>query len=305
MSIRCAIGSEAAGEQLIGSAPQAAAWLALEQSGPWGAKAFTDSHLDPEVGRSLETAATVAGVRPCLIRRPGRHADAGGRGPRTLLLAHTGPRRPLMLRGELTDPADALGVDLAALARGDEDAVRRSLPGLVAHTDPQLLVCTNGSRDLCCALEGRPLVASAAAARPGQVWEVTHTSGHRFAPTTVLLPYGVLHGRVPPDGGVELLDEAAEGRLVLAGYRGRTSWPGPAQVAELAVRESAGDTPVLALDALDVRAEGSAWRVTHHDGRRWLVEVHSEETGVERAESCGKAPVGMRRYVVDTVRADF
>jgi NAD(P)-dependent dehydrogenase (short-subunit alcohol dehydrogenase family) len=31
---------------------------------------------------------------------------------------------------------------------------------------------------------------------PGQVWEATHTSGHRFAPTTVLLPSGALHGRV-------------------------------------------------------------------------------------------------------------
>mgnify|MGYP006171250341 CR=1 FL=1 len=39
-----------AGEQLVGSAPFARAWVALEQDGPWGAKAFTASHLDPGLG---------------------------------------------------------------------------------------------------------------------------------------------------------------------------------------------------------------------------------------------------------------
>lgn len=298
MTLRCSLGSAAADEQLIGSAPQASAWIALEQPGPWGAKAFTDSHLDPEIGRSLETAATLAGVRPCLIRRPGRHADAGRGGPRTVLLSHTGPRRPWMLRGTVGDPRALLDLDLPALAAGDDDAVRRSLAGLAPETEPQLLVCTNGSRDLCCALEGRPLVAATAARRPGQVWEVTHTSGHRFAPTTVLLPHGVLHGRVTLDGGVDLLDAASAGAVVLEGYRGRTSWTGPAQVAELAVRESTG---ILALDALEVRAAGDAWRVTHRDGRAWRVTVSSEESGTDRAESCGKDAVPMRRYVVGSL----
>lgn len=301
MSTRCAVGSATADEQLIGSAPRAGAWLALEQPGPWGAKAFTDSHLDPDLGRLLETTATAAGVRPCLIRRPGRHADAHLPAPRILLLAHTAPSNSWMLRTELTDPAAALEVDLEALAAGDAAAVRRSLPGLERDDTPQLLVCTNGSRDLCCAVEGRPLVAAAASARPGQVWEVTHTSGHRFAPTTVLLPHGLLHGRVPVDGGVTLLDAAAAGTVVLDGYRGRTTWPGPGQVAELAVRESTG---TLELDALTVRADGEAWRVRHRDGRSWLVAVRSEETGAERPESCGKAAVPMRRYVVDTLRPD-
>ena len=35
----CSAGSVLAGEQLAGSAPEALAWVALEQSGPWGPKA--------------------------------------------------------------------------------------------------------------------------------------------------------------------------------------------------------------------------------------------------------------------------
>lgn len=301
MGTRCSVGSLAVQEQLIGSAPQADAWLALEQPGPWGARAFTDSHLDPVLGKALETAATLAGVRPCLIRRPGRHADRGGDAPRVVLLCHTDPAHTWLLRGEVSDPAALLDLDLDALADGDADGVRRSLPGLIPSKEPQLLICTNGSRDVCCAVEGRPLVAATAAERPGQVWEVTHASGHRFSPTTVLLPPGTMHGRVALHQGVELLDAAAAGAVVLEGYRGRTTWPGPAQVAELAVREATG---LLALDALDVRPSGDSWRVVARDGRSWLVRVLSEESDVVRAESCGKAAVPLRRYVVDTIAAE-
>ncbi|MGH3332922.1 MAG: hypothetical protein ACRDPJ_16615, partial [Nocardioidaceae bacterium] len=71
----CSDASAVAGEQLAGSAPHAVAWVALEQSGPWGARALTDSHLDPELGRNLEAVAAAHHTRPALIRRPGRHAD--------------------------------------------------------------------------------------------------------------------------------------------------------------------------------------------------------------------------------------
>jgi hypothetical protein len=185
-----------------------------------------------------------------------------------------------------------LELDWAALRDGDQEAVRRSLPALRACTDPVLLVCTNARRDVCCALKGRPVALDAAARHPGQVWEVTHTSGHRFAPTTVLLPAGTLHGRLDPSGADELMRAAARGETVLAGSRGRSTWAAPAQAAELAVREAHG---VLGLDDLDVTAheemgEGQwSTRVAHRDGRSWEVTIESRTSEVVRAESCGKA----------------
>ena len=71
----CSLESARLGEQLAGSAPYAVAWVAIEQNGPWGAKAFTASHLDPDLGREIESRAAAYDVRPSLIRRPGRHAD--------------------------------------------------------------------------------------------------------------------------------------------------------------------------------------------------------------------------------------
>ncbi len=302
----CSDGSAAAREQLAGSAPQAVAWLALEQNGPWGAKAFTQSHLDAGLGRRVEEAAAAHGVRPALVRRPGRHADdpvdpgpAAGHDPRRVLLAHTSPGGTWLLEGTLAQPEDVMALDWDALRAGNRDAVRRSLPSLVPADRSHLLVCTNGTRDVCCAVKGRPVALGVAARHPDRVWEVTHTSGHRFAATAVLLPAGTLHGRLDVAGAEGLLAAADRGETVLLGSRGRSTYPPAGQVAELAVREAVGETGLDALEVADVRSvDEHSWSVSvvQVDGRRWRVEVVSEPTATDRAESCGKALVGLRRW---------
>lgn len=305
-AVACSDGSATAGEQLAGTSPHAPAWVALEQPGPWGAKAFTASHLDRDLGRRIEEVAAEHAVRPSLIRCPGRHADLPDAGPatRTVLVAHTRPGATWLLEGVLADPAELLDLDWAALADGDREAVRRSIRSLTPSQRPHLLVCTNAKRDVCCAVKGRPLALAAAAERPGQVWEVTHTSGHRFAPTAVLLPAGTLHGRLDAASAAELLRAAERGLTVLEGSRGRSTWPGPAQAAELAVREQAG---VLSLDALTVASHADAgerrWvtSLRHEDGRSWRVVTESRASGLVRAESCGKAlqPMEFLTHVVE------
>lgn len=305
----CSADSALVGEELAGSSPQALGWVALEQSGPWGAKAFTASHLDPDLGRAIEAVAAAHDVRPVLVRRPGRHADEHAdhdHDARRLLVAHTRPGASWLLSGTIAAPEDVLALDWAAVRDGDVEAVRRSLPSLTEIDRAQLLVCTNGTRDVCCAVEGRPVATGAAEAHRGRVWEVTHTSGHRFAPTAVLLPAGTLHGRLDVDAASALLAAADRGETVVAGSRGRSTWPGPAQVAELAVRD---ETAEVSLDALDVPAcepaGDHAWdaTVTHTDGRRWDVRVASEATDVERRESCLKGPVGLRRWTAAVAAA--
>ena len=264
--------------------------MCLEQVGPWGRTAFTTSHLDPGLGARLEALAQAAGVRPALIRRPGRHADLH-RGRRTVLVASTHPDRSWLLAAQIADPEVLLELDWEAAARGDHDAVRTSLPALTPTPETVLLVCTNGTRDACCARLGRPVAVAAEADRPGQVWEVTHTSGHRFAPTTVLLPGGYLHGRVLD--GAALLVAAERGEVPVTGLRGRTTWPAAGQVAEGAVRERTG---VAGIDALTVTGDsGDEWTVTHTDGRRWRVRVTSYEDGMS-SDSCGKEPTPVRRW---------
>jgi hypothetical protein len=301
----CSTVSRDLQEPLAGTAATARTWLLLEQPGPWGAKALTSSHLDPALGRALEKAAKGTGVRIALIRRPGRHADCGSPAERRVYAAHTVPGDPWLRTATVTDPRRLLGLDFAALGRGDHRTFGAALDGRPHTGGPLALVCTNGKRDRCCALLGRPLAAELAASGLEGVWEVTHLGGHRFSPTLLVLPYGYAYGRVGADAVQEILHGVRDGRIVVDGCRGSSAWERPGQAAELAVRTRTGE---YAADALSVvRTDGAAprWKVTvaHADGRRWRVVVAQGASLPPRPESCGTSVLGSpARVEVLTVR---
>jgi hypothetical protein len=280
---RCAALAAQLGEPLAGTAAFARSWLAVEQPGPWGREALSASHLDEGVARELAALAAGTGVRIVLIRRPGSHPDRHRPVPRRVYLAHTAPGRTWLERTTVTDPKQLLDLDFARAGAGV-----RGLLG-TAVSDPLLLVCTNGRRDVCCALLGRPIAAALAADHGERVWECTHIGGHRFAPTAVLLPTGYSYGRLTTEAGARLLAGGPD----LADCRGRSTWSPPGQVAELAVRESTGitDTDALAVTTVEEPAEGG-WVVTvaHRDGGTWRVTVVEREISAGRAASCGAAP---------------
>jgi hypothetical protein len=53
-----------------------------------------------------------------------------------------------------------------------------------------LLVCTHGRRDICCGSQGTGLALQLATAGVGHL-RTSHTGGHRFAPTFLVLPEGM------------------------------------------------------------------------------------------------------------------
>jgi hypothetical protein len=290
----CSTVSRQLDEPPAATAPTATTWLLLEQSGPWGAKALTMSHLDPALGRALERAAEGTGVRVALIRRPGPHADRHTPSVRHVYAAHTLPGNEWLRSATTTDPEQLLGLDFAALGRGDHHTFDAVLQGGPHADGPLALVCTNGKRDRCCALLGRPLAAELASSGVPGVWEVTHLGGHRFSPTLLVLPYGYVYGRAEAHTVKDALHGVQEGRVVLEGCRGRTAWERPGQAAELAVRTAAGEYRADALSV--VRTDGTApcWEVTvaHTDGRRWQVLVGQGATLPPRPESCGASVLG-------------
>ncbi|MGI5392340.1 sucrase ferredoxin [Streptomyces sp. CA-251251] len=301
----CSTVSRDLDEPVAGTAPVARTWLLLEQPGPWGAKALTSSHLDPALGRALETAAKGTGVRIALIRRPGRHADRGTPDARRVYAAHTVPGHAWLHHTTLTDPRRLLDLDLAALGRGDSRAFDAALGAVPHRGEPLALVCTNGKRDRCCALLGRPMAAELAASGAGDVWEVTHLGGHRFSPTVLVLPHGYVYGRVQAHTVKEIIGSAREGRIATAGCRGNSAWERPGQAAELAVRAAADEDAAEALRV--VRTEGTAprWEVTlaHGDGRQWRVTVAQGPSAPPRPESCGASVLGSpARMEVTAVR---
>lgn len=277
-------------EPLAGTAVVAAGWLLVEQPGPWGAKAPTQSHLDREFGGAIDAACKKEDVRFGLIRSPGRHPDPTERSHQ-VYVASTTPGRTWLLGGCVADPLELDAIDLEAVGRGDRDAVIDSLPVLTLVDEPVMLVCTNGKRDECCALLGRPLVQALAAVGPGRVWEANHLGGHRFAPTATLLPAGTMHGHLTAETAVAVLEAGSRGETVLTGLRGRSTWTKHGQAAEIAVRRLIGE---LALDALSVVGEDlGTVVVAHRDGRSWIVPVTSAPADPPRPESCGKEPFAM------------
>lgn len=325
----CSVAFEDAGASAYGTAAQAQFFVALEQPGPWGRDAATQSHLPAEVGRALSQACGDRGGRFTLLRRPGRHADDHGQDHRhadghpapwggedigrlTAYAAFAGDS-PWLLQGRLDDPADLLSLDYEALARGDRDAVAASLPG-AAPAPAVLLVCTNGRRDVCCAVRGRPVALDAARQQPGRVWEASHTGGHRFAPTGVLLPIGATVARLDPSLCVDLLTSADRGELPARAIgplrdRGRSSLDPGAQVAEAHVRDLLAETVVGALstEPMPVAEQGRhgteesptprQYVVRHRDGRAWQVDC-TATSDLLLPESCGKAPVSVTTWSV-------
>ncbi|MGF1427463.1 sucrase ferredoxin [Kitasatospora sp. LaBMicrA B282] len=296
----CTNISQELAEPLAATAATAATWLLVEQNGPWGANALTGSHLGAELGRALDAAAAGTGVRVALIRRPGRHADDRPAAGHQVILAHTVPGRGWVRRAEVARPAELLALDFAAAGAGDHRGF-----GAAHHGGPLALVCTNGRRDRCCALLGRPLAAELAAAGHSEVWEVTHLGGHRFSPTMLVLPYGYAYGRLTDAAAKEVLAATAAGHTVPQWSRGRSCWERPAQAAEHAVRELTGEGAAEALTVVQQPVAEGAWRcvVRHLDGRGWVVEVAAVPGEPPRPESCAKAPGRPVAMVVGSVVA--
>ena len=153
-----------------------------------------------------------------------------------------------------------------ALARAlADDNVEAGQPYLVAEYQvarPTVLICTQGSHDVCCGSEGTRLAAELDATMgvfPIELFRVSHTGGHRFAPTAMTLP----DGRMWAGLTAELLRQIvahAVGPAELVG-RVRGWWgaeAGRAQVAELAVWNERG------------------WDLDRHDRK---VDIHQPTDG--------------------------
>ena len=101
----------------------------------------------------------------------------------------------------------------------------------------EVLICTQGSHDLCCGSIGTRFALEIQSARPDvSVRRVSHTGGHRFAPTGLTLPDGRMWGLLTIDQMLGVLDRSMRPASVADRCRGWTGAAmGPAQVAERAV----------------------------------------------------------------------
>jgi Sucrase/ferredoxin-like len=212
---RCALRAQLRGDPMLGTAFPAARLLLVEQPGPWGRRALVDSRFDRGTALALEQRTTAAGIRIQAVRRPGRDP---GRRQRRWALADTRSGTETVRWGTFTRDEELLELPLDGTA-GD------------ARDEIVYLVCTHGKHDVCCALRGRPVATALNDAAPDQVLETSHLGGDRFGANVLVLPTGLLYGRVLPFAATEFVAAAEADEVVGALLRGRIGTPPAGQAA--------------------------------------------------------------------------
>jgi hypothetical protein len=246
LELRCATQTLERGIDPIGTAPVTDAYVLVEVPLPWPA-AITDVALLADVVAAIGRSgwqATVLGVVP-------EHEEVGVH----RVVVHRRPPGPFrrFVRSERRVVTADLGAATEALL-ADELVPDEPGSAPARPTDIDLLVCTHGRRDRCCGSFGTNLHTAVGArhSRSGvHSWRVSHTGGHRFAPTAVVLPDGNLWAWLDVDLVDAVLHRRGDLEAVLDHYRGSsTIGPPPVQVAE---REA-------------FRREGWAWLDSHRGG---------------------------------------
>ena len=227
----------------IGSAGHYQGYLLVEVPLPWPAEISEVAELAGVAELALRAGLRLQAIAPGADAGASRTADQ----PRRLIYYRTarpGWAGPLRRRERLAGPGAApLAETVAELlatpdGQADSPANSQAVGGADGHGVVDVLVCTHGRRDACCGGRGTDLVRalavaglSGASTRPSgpggdgpapevRLWRTSHTGGHRFAPTALVLPSATLWAWAD----VDLLDRVvgAHGPLseVVGRYRG-------------------------------------------------------------------------------------
>lgn len=288
-------------ENMAGTAEFKRIYLVIEQPGTWGQDALLESSLPQGFAADLKEQVDFPEVGIFLARRTDlAQTERRTTNRRRFWLAHTTPGGVRMRSGSLDNITDVLRWDWQAIIKGELPAVGRR------SADPVLFLCTNGKKDQCCAVHTRKIVDQL---RPnpeltGQIYEASHIGGHRFAPTGILLPFGVMVGRMSIEKTLELLNDSWSGNINPQYMRGRTAHPPFAQIAEIEVRKRENISQIEALDAVVLRSgkplsatsvstlgENDLVQIRHRDGRSWNVDLEISKTILRKKLCTGEETI--------------
>jgi hypothetical protein len=211
--VRCSDWARAEGLDPVGSAGCYRGFLLVEWPLPWPRDLSEIEGL-----RGVAVLAREAG-----FRLQGLIPTGGAR----RVIAYVDSRSDGFFAGFARLEAPA-GDDLAATVASLLDQ-RVSPSGPPGGRD--LLVCTHGRRDVCCGSLGTRLsVRLDDVPLPADVrrWRTSHTGGHRFAPTFIVLPEATMWAYGDSDLVQRVLGRQGDAALVADRYRGCAGLPSPA-----------------------------------------------------------------------------
>lgn len=220
-AVRCSAWIREQGVDPIGTAGCYAGYLLLEWPLPWPRDLSEVPDLAPVHEAMAGTGLRLQGLVPIFGDEEARRVIRYTPKP--------GPGFSGYERAERLVPVDGVedaAIDLARGGAGDPDWARAAI------TD-DVLVCTHGKRDVCCGSQGTALVLelSADPARfggPIRLWRTSHTGGHRFAPTAIVLPQGTMWAFLDADALSRIVGREGPLDDLLPRYRGCPGLASPA-----------------------------------------------------------------------------
>jgi hypothetical protein len=307
----CALQSRAAHEPLYGTGRETAHWLLLEVDRPWKRKAVKNNRLPAPVQERLACwAASTPRARVQFIRK-----EVGTRREPNAIQLYAVAVRPgqaALFRTRLAAYEALADLDLSFVATGTMPSDDRW------HSSDERLVltCVHGKRDRCCAKWGRPVHRAFERAPSVTAWQTTHLGGHRFAPTTLVLPDGIHYGRLRPGDAAPLVEAHRRGCIYrLDRLRGEVVFVRPVQAAAYFLRRELGIRAINALRLVASDEEADRWRVTFSiegtdaiegtraiEDARYQVALAIESVTATYPKSCGDTPgASIPRYRIEGI----
>ncbi|HEY2562582.1 MAG TPA: sucrase ferredoxin [Acidimicrobiales bacterium] len=218
----------------IGTAGAYAGYLLVEWPLPWPHDLSEVPELAPLVSALAGTGIRLQGLVATWPHGPERHA----------ILYH--PRDEASKgfdhfeRREVIAPLDTLVAAALELLEGRASAIGAEPP---QQTD--ILICGHGRRDRCCGALGTSLALEVAASEVGgdntRLWRTSHTGGHRFAPTMIVLPEATVWASADVDMVERIIRRGGALDDLMPRYRGCSGLSSPrVQALERAVLAEIG-----------------------------------------------------------------
>lgn len=220
--MRCVAQAKRAGTDPVGTAGYYAAFVLVEVPLPWPADILGHPVLT-DLRAVLQASAVPVRVQGLVPE----HGERSGRGRLVVYRRPEGAFSRFIRYEDVVAHSD-FAARCAALLGGSEEPS--------AEDVLDVLICTHGSRDRCCGSLGASLFMTMNRPQSGvRLWRTSHTGGHRFAPTAIVLPYGQVWAWLDAELLTTVMARAGDPRDLVAHYRGCAGIAEPAvQAAESA-----------------------------------------------------------------------
>ncbi len=228
----CSDISRCAQEDPIGTATSIETYVLLESALPWASQAWETSSLPIAL---RETIAQIRDAHPhtrCLLIN---QDQTRFRRQRSLIVyqrqTQSWVSRFNRYEFVIERPEEAIDILRDFFAK-------RFSTRFIKRGVQDVLICTHGSHDQCCARHGNPFYVQAkrmvrSLSAEVQVWRCSHFGGHRLAPTAITFPDGRVYGRLDSFSLKSILSRSGSLDLMITAiYRGSSLLPSELQGLE-------------------------------------------------------------------------